>query len=72
MNVVHEVCEPAHLVRMRQEAYHEREGARSHSETRRGGEMMNGVSNPVNEHATDSNQLNEDATDDAEVRDQGE
>ena len=34
--------------------------------------MMNGVSNPVNEHATDSNQLNEDATDDAEVRDQGE
>ena len=57
---------------MRQEAYHEREGARSHSETRRGEEMMNGVSNPVNEHATDSNQLNEDATDDAEVRDQGE
>ena len=57
---------------MRQEAYHEREGARSHSETRRGEEMMNEVSNPVNEHATDSNQLNEDATDDAEVRDQGE
>ena len=47
---------------MRQEAYHEREGARSHSETRRGEEMMNEVSNPVNE----------DATDDAEVRDQGE